>query len=319
MSQEQESDPLIDEAVRWIVQLRSGHASEADRRAYQQWRSQDPRHEQLCTQLETRLGVFQIPIDQGIRGELLQRALTVPTGRRRLLQGALLGVGALVGTGLLLGGSAASLAELTADLRTGTAERRSLELPDGSELQLNARSAADIDFDRQQRRIRLLDGELLARVATDAGRPFVIQAPQARVQAYGNRLLVRERDGLGHVVALGGTLDIFGPAGERLQLPGGHEVSYDRYRFGSVRPSPKGATAWVDGLLEVRDASLGEVIDALRPWRAGVLRLDPAIAPLRVSGLFRLDRPEQTLDTLARTLPIRVARHTDLWVTLGPA
>lgn len=319
MSQEQEADPLIDEAVRWIVQLRSGHASDADRHAYQQWRNQDPRHEQICTQLETRLGVFQIPIDQGIGGELLQRALTVLTGRRRLLQGALLGVGTLLGTGLLLGGAGSPLAELTADLRTGTAQRRSLELPDGSELQLNARSAADIDFSRQQRQVRLLDGELLARVAADSVRPFFIQAPQARVQAYGNRLLVRERDGRGQVVALDGAVEIFGPAGDRLQLPGGHEVTYDRYRFGPVRPSPKGATAWVDGLLEVRDATLGEVIEALRPWRSGVLRLDPAIAPLRVSGLFRLDRPEQILDTLARTLPIRIARHTDLWVTLGPA
>jgi len=61
------------------------------------------------------------------------------------------------------------------------------------------------------------------------------------------------------------------------------------------------------------------VIEALRPYRPGVLRLDPAIAQLRVSGLFRLDNPQQVLDTLARTLPIRIARHTDLWVTLSPA
>ncbi|BBP78976.1 sensor [Pseudomonas sp. Ost2] len=319
MSREQDPDPLIEEAARWIVCLRSGQASDADRRAYQQWRNQDPRHEQLCSQLETRLGVFRIPIDQGISGELLQRALSAPASRRKLLQGALLGVGVMLGAGLLLGGAGTSLAELTADLRTGTAERGSLELPDGSELQLNARSAADIDFDHQRRQVRLLDGELLARIARDASRPFVVQAPQARVHAYGDHLLVRERDGLGHVVALGGALEIVGPTGERLQLPAGHEVSYDRYRFGPIRPSHGSATAWVDGLLEVRDGTLGEVVEALRPWRPGVLRLDPAIASLRVSGLFRLDRPEQILDTLARTLPIRVDRHTDLWVTLSPA
>ncbi|NWA01634.1 FecR domain-containing protein [Pseudomonas gingeri] len=319
MSREQDPDPLIEEAARWIVRLRSGQASDADRRAYQQWRNQDPRHEQLCNQLENRLGVFRTPIDQGISGELLQRALSAPASRRKLLQGALLGVGVMLGAGLLLGDAGTSLAELTADLRTGTAERRSLELPDGSELQLNARSAADIDFDPRRRQVRLLDGELLARVARDTARPFVVQAPQARVHAYGDHLLVRERDGQGHVVALGGAVEIVGPTGERLQLPAGHEVSYDRYRFGPIRLSHGSATAWVDGLLEVRDGTLGEVVEALRPWRPGVLRLDPAIASLRVSGLFRLDRPEQILDTLARTLPIRVARHTDLWVTLSPA
>lgn len=312
-------DPLIEEVTRWIVLLHSGHASEADQRAYRHWRSQDPRREQLCSQLETRLGVFRVPIAQGVDAQLLQRTLSASPNRRKVLQGALVGAGVILGVGLLAHGGGLPLAELSADLRTGTAERRSLELPDGSRLQLNAQSAADIDFSPRQRQLRLLDGELLAQVANDATRPFVIQTPQARVHAYGNRLQVRERAGSGHVVALSGALEIHGPAGEYLQLPSGHEVSYDRYQFGPILPSRMDATAWVDGLLEVRDAALAEVIEALRPYRPGVLRLDPAIAQLRVSGLFRLDNPQQVLDTLARTLPIRIARHTELWVTLSPA
>jgi len=317
MSREPSREQLIDDATRWWVLMNSGQASEAERRAYQRWRDADPRHEQLCRQLETRLGVFQVPIAQGVDCELLQRALNAPSSRRKVLQRALLGAGVVLGAGALVSQRGLPLAELTADLHTGTGQRQSLTLPDGSELRLNARSAANIDFDRQRRVVHLLDGEVLLNLANDPARPFFIHTAQARIQATGNRLLVRERDGQGHATALNGPLDIAAGGGERLQLPGGHEVAYDALHFGPVRPSRGSATAWVDGLLELRDTPLSEVVEALRPYRRGVLRLDPAIAGLRVSGLFRLDNPQQILDSLARTLPIRVTRHTELWVTLS--
>ncbi|OLF52702.1 FecR domain-containing protein [Pseudomonas chlororaphis] len=319
MNREPSQEHLIDAATGWWVLMNSGQASEAERRAYQRWRGEDPRHEQLCRQLETRLGVFQVPIAQGVGGELLQRALNAPSSRRKVLQRALLGAGVALGAGALVSQRGVPLAELTADLRTTTGQRQSLTLPDGSELRLNAQSAANIDFDRQRRVLQLLDGELLLSLASDPSRPFFIHTAQARIQVGGKRLLLRERDGQGQAVALDGPLDIVRRGGERLQLPGGHEVAYDAFRFGPVRPSRSSATAWVEGLLELRDTPLSEVVEALRPYRRGVLRLDPAIAGLRVSGLFRLDNPQQILDSLARTLPIRITRHTELWVTLSAA
>ncbi|WP_213938258.1 FecR domain-containing protein [Pseudomonas sp. dw_612] len=319
MNSESNHDRLIDDATRWAVLLRSGQATDADRLAYQQWRSQDPRHELLCSQLENRLGVFQVPIAQGISGELLQRALSAPSSRRKVLQRALLGAGVILGGGALVSQRDGPLAELTADVRTGTGQRQTLMLADGSELRLNAQSAANIDFDQQRRALRLLEGEVLLSLASDRDRPFFIHTRQARVRAYGQRLLVREREGLGHVAALSGTLEIDGLNGEHLLLQAGHEVAFGAFGFGPVSLSRGSTTAWVDGLLELRDTPLSEVVEALRPYRRGVLRLDPAISGLRVSGLFRLDNPEQILDTLARTLPIRVSRRTDLWVTLSAA
>lgn len=319
MSLDTEHERLIDSATRWIVLLRSGHATAADWQAWQRWRSEDPRHEQLCQRLDQQLGVFQVPLAQGVRGEVLQHALNAPSSRRKVLQGALVGAGVAVGAGLLAGPLGVPLGDLGADIRTGTAERRTVLLPDGSQLHLNARSAADIDFDQQQRRVRLREGELLVQVAPQADRPFVIHTEQTRVFVQGSRLLVREREGLGYVAALKGALQIDRQSGPRLPVASGFAVSYERDRFGPVQPNTLGATAWLDGLLEVRDRPLSEVIDALRPYRHGVLRLDPAVAGLRVSGLFRLDNPEQILDTLARTLPIRIGRRTGLWVTVSAA
>jgi len=313
------SDELIDSATRWYVLLRSGRATAGDWQRYEQWRAADPRHDALCRQLETRLGVFQVPQAQGVSGKVLQQALKAPSSRRQVLQVALAGAGVAVGAALLAKPLGVPLTELTADIRTGTGERRTVALDDGSELLLNAQSAADIQFDPQRRLIRLREGELLAKVASDRIRPFLIQTDQARLRAYGNRFLVRERQGQGQVVALNGAVEIDGQHGERLQLAAGHEVHYDRAGFGPVQASSSGATAWVDGFLQVRDRPLAEVIDALRPYHNGVLRLDPAVAGLRVSGLYRLDNPQQILDTLARTLPIHITRRSGFWVTVNAA
>ena len=311
------SDELIDSATRWYVLLRSGQATAGDWQRYGQWRAADPRHDALCRQLESRLGMFQVPQAQGVSGKVLQQALEASSSRRHVLQVALAGAGVAVGAALLAKPLGVPLTELTADIRTGTGERRAVTLDDGSELLLNAQSAADIQFDPQRRLVRLREGELLAKVASDRIRPFLIQTDQTRLRAYGNRFLVRERAGLGQVVALNGAVEIDGQNGERLQLAAGHEVHYDRAGFGPVQASSSGATAWVDGFLQVRDRPLAEVIDALRPYHNGVLRLDPAVAGLRVSGLYRLDNPQQILDTLARTLPIHITRRTGLWVTVN--
>ena len=309
------NDELIDSATRWYVLLRSGEATALDWQRYHQWRAADPRHDALCQQLETRLGVFQVPQAQGVSSKVLQQALEAPSSRRQVLQIALAGAGVAIGAALLA--KPVGLSALTADIRTGTGERRTVALVDGSELLLNAQSAADIQFNPQQRLVRLREGEVLAKVASERSRPFVIQTEQARLRAYGSRFLVREREGQGQVVALNGAVDIDDQHGERLQLAAGHEVHYDRAGFGPVQASSSGATAWVDGFLQVRDRPLAEVIDALRPYHNGVLRLDPAVAGLRVSGLYRLDNPQQILDTLARTLPIHITRRTGLWVTVN--
>lgn len=311
------NDALIDSATRWYVLLRSGEATAADWQRYHHWRAADPRHDALCRQLETRLGVFQVAQAQGVSGKVLQQALDAPSSRRRVLQVALAGAGVAMGAALL--SKPMGLADLTADVRTGTGERRTVTLADGSELLLNAQSAADIQFDPQRRLVRLREGELLARVASDRNRPFLIQTEQAQVRAFGNRFVLRERQGQGQVVALDGALEIDRQSGERLQLAAGHEVHFDRAGFGLVQVSSAGATAWIDGFLQVRDRPLDEVIDALRPYHTGVLRLDPSVAGLRVSGLYRLDNPQQILDTLARTLPIHITRRTGLWVTVNAA
>jgi len=60
-----------------------------------------------------------------------------------------------------------------------------------------------------------------------------------------------------------------------------------------------------------------DVVSALRPYRKGVIRLEPVIAQLRVSGAFPLDDTDHALTALAASLPIAVTRVTPYWVTIS--
>lgn len=313
MSAEQER--LIEQATRWIVLLRSGQASEAERQAFLAWRARDPRHDELCLRLERTLGVFQVPIAQGVDGGVLQRALNAPSSRRKVLQRGLLGVGLMIGGGWSL---TPSFESLGADLSTGIGQRQTVHLDDGSELVLNAQSAADVQFDSQRRLLKWRGGEGLLQVAADR-RPFILRTSGGEVYGRNARILLRDRDEHCRVGAMDAPVQIVTRGGDRLQLQPGQEVTFDPLRFGVVQALRSGDSAWVNGLLEVRDSPLSEVIEALRPYRHGVLRLDPAIAGLRVSGLYRLDQSDMVLEALGRTLPIRIVRRSDYWVTVTAA
>ncbi|MNV58951.1 fec operon regulator FecR [compost metagenome] len=66
---------------------------------------------------------------------------------------------------------------------------------------------------------------------------------------------------------------------------------------------------WTEGVLDVRDDPLGDVIAALRPWRKGLIRISPAAARLRVFGVFHLRDNMQALQALVDTQPITVTTY----------
>ena len=70
--------------------------------------------------------------------------------------------------------------------------------------------------------------------------------------------------------------------------------------------------SWTEGVLDVRDEPLGDVVAALGAWRKGLLRVSPAAARLRVFGVFRLNDTTQALQALVDTQPIRVTSYGPL-------
>jgi len=71
-------------------------------------------------------------------------------------------------------------------------------------------------------------------------------------------------------------------------------------------------------VLIAQDQPLGEFLQELSRYRPGLLRWDPAVANLRVTGSFQLADTERVLVLLAATLPVELHWRTRFWVTLEP-
>ncbi|MNT69671.1 fec operon regulator FecR [compost metagenome] len=83
-------------------------------------------------------------------------------------------------------------------------------------------------------------------------------------------------------------------------------------------PSRAADLSWSDGVLAAHDMRLEEFLAELARYRPGVIRCDPRVANLRVSGVYPLGNTDKVLDTLALTLPVSVRSMTRYWVSFGP-
>lgn len=71
-------------------------------------------------------------------------------------------------------------------------------------------------------------------------------------------------------------------------------------------------------MLLAQDMPLAEVLAEMARHRDGLLRCDPRVAAIRVSGAISLSDTDGGLDLLAQTLPVRIQRRTAWWVVVGP-
>lgn len=337
------SQDVLAAAVRWQVRLTSGNTLAAEREAFAQWLRASTVHAAAWHQVQ---GLMRVPVQQiqqlaqrqppgqqasqlqAIAHSLAQSPSAVSSaGRRKLLGGSV---------AVLLAGSAAALLAhrsqpldgLLADLSTGTGEARHVTLPDGSSLDLNARSAVDLRYSASERRVRLLTGEVLVQVVAEmaaesreggavgpmgtARRPFSIQTRHGTAQALGTRYLVRQEETRSLLVVLQHSVALRTAGGQERVLQQGQAAWWDADHIQPINQPMAHHTGWAEGVLDVRNESLGEVMEALRPWRKGLIRISPQAARLRVFGVFRLNDTQQVLQALVDTQPIRVTTYGPL-------
>ena len=74
---------------------------------------------------------------------------------------------------------------------TGVAEHSDITLPDGSHIQMGARSKVTIDYTPQRRELRLVWGEAYFSVQKDPNRPFLVNVLNETITALGTAFDVR--------------------------------------------------------------------------------------------------------------------------------
>ncbi len=302
------------EAARWLLRLSSDRATDADIHACEQWRASRAEHEhawQRAQRVNQRFGL--IPSALGMA------TLNRPeSGDRRR---ALKTLAALIVAGPV-GWAAwrASPLEWTADYRSATGEQRQVALADGSSLRLNTASAVDVLFDADLRLVRLRAGEIAVHAVAEGGvhpRPFVVRARQGDIAAQTARFCVRQDGQDCRVSVQQGQVSLH--RGDAvLALAAGDQALLTDDAPLLAEPADPHAADWTRGVLHASALRLDAFAAELGRYRAGILRCDPAVAGLRISGAFQLQDTDAVLAALPSTLPVRVRYRSAYWVTIAP-
>lgn len=320
-SREAGGTPLLDEAValqaaEWFYLLQSGDATQADHRRWARWCEAHPSHAQAWARAR-EVGQTFAQLPPAVALPVLGRPARV---RRRAAVRAL--------AALLVAAPAGWLAwrqtparDWLAQHRTGTGERRALVLDDGSRLQLDTASAVDIAFDGRQRLIHLRAGAIHLDTAPDPvqpPRPLRVATDQGRLQALGTRFTVRHRRNQVLVAVLDGAVraEPWDNADGAVVLQAGQQALMTRQQASLPRPVEPQADSWTRGVLHVRGMRLGDFVAELDRYRPGLLRCDPQVADLPVSGVFQLRDTTAILDSLPQVLPVAVAYRSRYWVVV---
>lgn len=301
------------EAAQWLALIDSGDTRETDLAGLEQWRSQSAVHEtawQQALRLRERF--------TGLPASLAMATLDRPDQSRRTALGQILGLAALVPTAWWVSHEL-PLEAWTADLRTDVGERRVVTFNDGTTVQLNTDSA--VDLDTVNHKVWLRRGEIS--VTTPGLQPLTLQVPSGQVSLGGatlgpGQVCVRLIESGCQVAVVQGRADVQPSGGSRLRLNAGQQADLVASGIRNVGFFEAWRLGWRDGVLRLDDQRLGDLLVEVSRYRPGVLRWDPALDRLRVTGTFRLDDTDQVLTLLAASLPVQVVARTRYWITLVP-
>lgn len=312
-------------AAEWFACI-DGQPSRDMQERLQQWLQAHPRHRSAWAYVQAVNADFERL--SGPAAPAAHAALRAPARSRRRALGTLAALGT-VGLGSWWATRPPpwpDAAGVAARARTGAGEMRALALADGAQAWLNAATQIAIDNTASARRIRLQAGEIFvashsAQQAAAARRPLFIDTVHGSVQALGTRFSVR-LDGEGRGRTL---VSVFEHAvritpaqapGAAVTLQAGEQAWFTADRVMAPQGAAQARQAWTEGKLVADNMRLDDFLAELSAYRRGHLGCDPAVAALRLDGVFALDDTDGALAMLEQTLPVSVRRTTPWWVSV---
>lgn len=302
---------IVVDAAEWLVKLHAHEMTDADHAAFERWRTQSSEHQRAWAAANTLARTFgAVPPSIG------KMTLGRPRNRRTAIKTlAILMAAAPIGW--------FTWQTMTRErYQTAAGEWQTQTLADGSTIRLNSGTVVDVAYSDTQRLIQLREGEILIETANDTvapSRPFLIQTKNGKARALGTRFIVRQWEKDTQVSVLEHAVEIQTNNFQRRVLGAGEYARFDNDAISDSKPVDISATAWTQGMLIADGLRLGDFVEELNRYRSGVLHCDPAVAHLKISGVFQLGDINKTLSILQETLPISVMQRTRYWVTIAAA
>lgn len=312
------NDAALEEAAHWYALLRSGQPTQSEQQAWQHWLHSNPAHriawgyvEEISQHWAT---VRTLPDPLKTSTELSRATQTVQRRRR-----ALLSLIALAGSGACLPLLyrhdlwSGTVRAYLADYRAPVGEQSEVILADGTRMWLKSGSACNATISDIESCITLVVGEIFIETAPHAGRRFIVDTAQARLQALGTRFNVRQGSERSLLSVYEGAVAIHTREGNTQTLHAGEQAYFARHMIAPVSAVSPTQEQWTQGILLAKHMPLAELVDELRAYHRGFISMDDELANLPVLGSFPLQDVERSLHMLSAALPLRIQERGPWW------
>ncbi len=342
------------EAADWLVRLEEDNAPAEDRAAFLAWRSASARHRDAFDRLAALWGDFdqaKVLADYAAsdeNAELLakdaDRARFNFLHRPALLAAMAASAAAVVASVVVVGSSSDVFAPYRsaiaaafngpdaapspedaeprlaarAEVETAIGEQRTVQLPDGSVIELNTNSRIEYAYRDDARDIRLIRGEAFFDVAPDKNRPFAVATPGGRVTAVGTAFTVRlDKKKVDVLVSEGDVIfqsqkylaaQAAGLAraetmrDEATAISAGQSAMFEESgeRVDIIEPDALARKlSWRHGVLAFSGDPLADVVADVNRYTDIVIEIDDAaLRSLPVSGYFKIGEVDEMFEAL---------------------
>jgi transmembrane sensor len=313
------------EAARWQARLQAADCSPAERAAFEEWRLADAAHARAYALAERVTGGidhlqlidprFQALLDDALKSPAKNASERQP---RHWAFPATFAAGlacAMIALRFLPGALEPDNAPVAYESQTGAA--RTVQLQDGSVIQLDVASKMLVSLTPQYRKIELLSGRAMFDVAHDKSRPFSVSAAKSRTTALGTRFQVDLQREQVVVTLAEGAVSVDNDAGAltwQEQLVPGEQLKIDVGTAVRAKSTvdPQLVTSWTQGRHAFRGTPLQQALDEVNRYSRTKVRLgDPTLAQLPVAGNFVVGDSEAVVSAFAALLPLRVVASGD--------
>lgn len=285
------------EAAAWLVRRDRG-LDTVEQLAFEVWRDESARHRVAWLRLEAawsqtdRLAALKTEPVAGRRrssGRSLKPSWIARASQAGPMAQAMAALSACAV--LMAGGHFVNIQVWGSPLSTPVGGRTVEPLADGSRVEVNTDSRIRVSVNGLRRKVWIDQGEAYFDIASDASRPFIIQAGERQITVVGTRFSVYRDESEVRVRVTEGLVDVKPDArGPAVRARPGDEVKADG---ASVTRVHRGLDAledemsWRSGRLVFQNATLGEVAGQFNRYNSRKLRVaDPEVAAIRVGGAF---------------------------------
>ncbi|WP_336961417.1 FecR family protein [Sphingobium aquiterrae] len=313
-------DEVEDAAAAWDARLRGAKATFRDRRAFQAWLQEDAEHQAAHDRLQAALSMLRahakLPELSALRDEA--RNSVHQSRRRRVASAIALAVAAMLLLMLVVAPQTERGAEIAALLHGDTVyatspdERIRVTLADGSVATLDSSTRLLVRLGKARRDITLLSGRALFQVAKDRQRPFVVRAGDRTITALGTVFDVRLSPRELRVTLAEGRVAVRpvqprqGSA-EQILKPRQQLVEIAGMASPELRTvDTDKALSWADGQVFFENEPLASAVEEMNQYSHLKIVVDPAVADLRINGMFRTGNQAGFIAVLQIALPVEV-------------